>query len=373
MTRLMIGGSALRMPSPRPVHLARWCVTGVSIVLALALAACATSTNSSSTAAVAARSAVTTSSSSPTSSASATVATQPTGTGTGTGTGTTAASALPGYGKQVVTIGDKNYTEQFVLGQLYLQALQADGFTVNLNDNIGPTEVTTQALSAGTLAMYPEYLDLFNTAVAGYKHSFRTQFDAYAAAQRYALAHGLDLLSPTPFSDTDAIGVTVAYAADNRLRTIRDLHRVASSLTVGGPPQFQQDAPGLTEIEQAYGVTPAAFKVLAIGDQYAALNDGVVQAADVNTTDGQLSSGDYTLLRDPHRIFGWGNVVPVISAKALAAEGPAFATTIDRVDAALTTSAMRQLNSDVDVAQQNPADVAKQFLETHGLLTPAPS
>jgi osmoprotectant transport system substrate-binding protein len=356
--------------------MARWCVTGVSIVLvALALAACATSTNDSSTTALAARSVATTSSSSPTSSASATVATQPTGTGTatGTGTGTTGASALPGYGKPVVTIGDKNYTEQFVLGQLYLQALQAEGFTVNLNDNIGPTEVTTQALSAGTLAMYPEYLDLFNTAVAGYQHAFKTQFDAYAAAQRYALAHGLDLLSPTPFSDTDAIGVTVAYAATNRLRTIGDLRRVATSLTVGGPPQFQQDAPGLTEIEQAYGVTPAAFKVLAVGDQYAALNDGLVGAADVNTTDGQLSSGDYVLLRDPHKIFGWGNVVPVLSAKALAAEGPAFATTIDRVDAALTTSAMRQLNSDVDVAQQNPATVAKQFLETHGLLTPAPS
>jgi osmoprotectant transport system substrate-binding protein len=369
----MIAGSASNMRSPDPVRPARWFVTGVSIVLALSLAACATSTDASSTTAVAARSTVTSSSSSPTSSAGATVASQPTGTVTVTGTGTTATSTLPGSGKPVVTIGDKNYTEQFVLGQLYLQALQADGFTVNLNDNIGPTEVSSQALSAGTLGMYPEYLDVFNTAVAGYTHAFKTQFGAYAAAQRYAVGHGLDLLSPTPFSDTDAIGVTVAYAATNRLRTIRDLRRVASSLTIGGPLQFQQDAPGLPQIEQAYGVTPAAFKALAVGGQYAALNDGVVQAADVNTTDGQLASGDYVLLRDPRRIFGWGNVVPVVSAKALAAEGPAFATTIDRVDAALTRSAMRELNSDVDVAQQDPASVAKQFLQTHGLLTPAPS
>jgi osmoprotectant transport system substrate-binding protein len=367
----MIAGSASNMRSPDPVRPARWFFTGVSIVLALSLAACATSTDGSSTRAVAARSTVTSSSSSPTSSAGATVASQP--TDTGTGTGTTGTSTLPGAGKQVVTIGDKNYTEQFVLGQLYLQALQAEGFTVNLNDNIGPTEVTAQALSAGTLAMYPEYLDVFDAAVAGYTHSFKTQFGAYEAAQRYAVGHGLDLLSPTPFSDTDAIGVTVAYAATNRLRTIRDLRRVASSLTVGGPLQFQQDAPGLPQLEQAYGVTPAAFKALAVGGQYAALNDGVVQAADVNTTDGQLASGDYVLLRDPRRIFGWGNVVPVVSAKALAAEGPAFATTIDRVDAALTRSAMRELNSDVDVAQQDPATVAKQFLQTHGLLTPAPS
>jgi osmoprotectant transport system substrate-binding protein len=356
----------------RPVHPARWLTTVATVVLALACTACATSTHGSSTTAASVTPAVTKSSPTTTTTTSSTTQSATTTAATQT-TGTTSTSSLPGAGRPAITIGDKNYTEQFVLGQLYSQALQADGFTVNLSDNIGPTDVTAQALNSGTLAMYPEYLNVFDTAVAGYQHSFRSQFDAYAAAQRYAVAHGLDLLPPTPFSDTDAIGVTVAYASANRLHSIRDLRKVATSLTLGGPPQFQQGSPGLPAIEQAYGVMPAAFKALPVGDQYAELNDSSVQAADVNTTDGQLASGDYTLLRDPHRIFGWGNVVPVISSKALAAEGPAFATTIDRVDAALTTAAMRQLNADVDVAQQSPDAVAKQFLETHGLLTPAPS
>ncbi|MGP0053447.1 MAG: glycine betaine ABC transporter substrate-binding protein [Solirubrobacteraceae bacterium] len=300
-------------------------------------------------------------------------ATSTPGTGTGTDTGTSTTPTLPGTGKPTVTIGDKNYTEQFLLGQLYLQALQAQGFTVNLNENIGPTEVTVQALKDGTLAMYPEYLDIFNSAIAGYSRTFRTQLDAYAAADRYALAHGLELLEPTPFSDTDAIAVTDAYAADNELHTIRDLRRIASSLTIGGPPQFQQGPPGLPEIKRAYGVTPAAFTPLAVGDQYDELDAGTVQAADVNTTDGQLASGDYVLLSDPRQIFGFGNVVPVISAKWLAEEGPAFADTIDRVDETLSTATMRELNSEVDIAKLDPASVAKQFLETHGLLTPSPA
>ena len=76
------------------------------------------------------------------------------------------------------------------------------------------------------------------------------------------------------------------------------------------------------------------------------------------------------LLRDPRGIFGWGNVVPVISSQALLSEGPAFPATIERVDDALTTDVMRRLNQAVDISQQNPASVAKQFLETHGLLTP---
>jgi osmoprotectant transport system substrate-binding protein len=284
----------------------------------------------------------------------------------------TTASALPGTGKPPIIVGDKNYTEQFLLGQLYMQALRAEGFSVTINQNIGPTQVTVQALKAGSLSMYPEYLDEFNTAIARYRHGFRTEGDAYQAGEHYAVAHDLELLAPTPFSDTDAIAVTDGYAAANHLRSIEDLSRVTDPVILGGPPQFQLGTPGLPLINEVYGVTPTGFRAVAVGDQYADLNTDVIQAADVNTTDGQLASGDYTLLRDPRRIFGWGNVVPVISAQALAAEGPAFQATIERVDDALTTDVMRRLNQAVDISQQDPAAVAKQFLETHGLLTPAP-
>jgi osmoprotectant transport system substrate-binding protein len=292
-------------------------------------------------------------------------------TGTGTATVTTSTTpALPGTGRPSITVGDKNYTEQFVLGQLYVQALNAQGFSATLNQNIGPTQVTVQALKVGSLSMYPEYLNVFNSAIAGYTHGFHSQLDAFQAAQHYALAHGLELLAPTPFSDTDALAVTDAFATENHLHTIRDLRKVANQLTIGGAPQFQLASPGLPSIAQAYGVIPAGFKPMAVGDQYTELNAAAVQAAYVNTTDAELATGDYQLLGDPHQIFGWGNVVPVVAGKVLAEEGPAFVDVIQRVDNALTTDAMRQMNEAVDIAQQDPASVAKQFLETHGLLTP---
>jgi osmoprotectant transport system substrate-binding protein len=93
-----------------------------------------------------------------------------------------------------------------------------------------------------------------------------------------------------------------------------------------------------------------------------------VQAAVVNTTDPQLLSGSYPLLSDPMDMFGWGNVVPVASAKALEAEGPVFEATINRVSALLTLSAMRELNADVELDNQDPAVVAQQFLQSAGLL-----
>jgi osmoprotectant transport system substrate-binding protein len=331
------------------------------VLTALVCVACGTSRTTSPS-----RTASSQTTTSSTSSA-ATTATSSSSTDT---TGTTSTTALPGAGKPIITVGDKNYAEQFVLGQLYVQALRAQGYTVNINQNIGPTDVTVQALQNGSLTVYPEYLNTFNTVIAGYHHAFRTLLDAYDGAQHYALNHGMQVLAPTPFADTNGVAVTVAYAADNHVRTIGDLNRPTTGLTLGGPEQFKTTSPGLQDLNIAYGFVPVAYRPMAVGDQYSALNNGTIQAAVVDTTDGQLATGNYAVMRDPHRVFGWGNVVPVVSAKAAAAEGSAFTDTIQRIDDKLTTPVIRQLNYAVSIAGQDPAAVAREFLQTHGLLVP---
>ena len=290
---------------------------------------------------------------------------------TTTTTTTTDTVTLPGAGKPPVTIGDENLPEQFLLGQLYYQALKAQGFQVTLNQNIGPPQVVMQALATGQLAMYPEYLDTWDQQVAGIQQQFATRSSAYLAGQRYAVNQGLQLLDPTPFSDTNAIAVPFYYAFENGVQSIPDLIKVASQLTLGGPPQFQQSPTGVPAIESAYGVVPGTFKPLELGSQYQALDRGTVQAAIVNTTDPQLLTGGYPLLHDPENMFGWGNIVPVVSNRALNAEGPVFVATINRVSALLTLPAMRELNAAVILDGQDPAKVAQQFLQDQGIL-PAP-
>jgi len=305
--------------------------------------------------------------------ATATTTTVTTTATTTTTTTVTETVTLPGAGRPPVTIGDENTPEQFLLGQLYYQALKAQGFSVALNQSIGPPEVIQQAMANGQLAMYPEYLDTWNSTVAGIQHSFRSRRDAYLAGQHYALKHGLALLNATPFSDTNAIAVTFDYAVENNVQSISDLIPLASQLTLGGPPQFQQSPTGLAAIEQMYGVTPATFKPLELGaPEYQALDNGTVQAAVVSTTDPQLLSGGYPLLADPQNVFGWGNVVPVASVRALDAEGPAFEATINRVSALLTLPMMRELNAAVEIGGEDPATVATQFLQSEGVL-PQPS
>jgi osmoprotectant transport system substrate-binding protein len=294
-------------------------------------------------------------------------------TGSVQSTPTTVTVDLPGTGRPPVKIGDKNFTEQFVLGELYRQALAAQGFNVTLNRNIGPTDVTIQALESGRLDLYPEYLQTWNTAVAGDTRTYASVHAAYRAGQRYARAHGLTLLDPTPFNSSGALAVTVAYAHVNRLSTIADLVRLAPTLTLGAPPQFKDGQPGLPALQQAYGVVPGAFTALQEGDQYQALDQGTIQAAAVDTTDGQLEVGEYRLLTDPKNVFGWGSVVPVVSGKVREAEGPVFTQTINRVTALLTVDVMRRLNADVDVAHEDPGSVAKRFLLDTGVISPPPA
>ena len=281
---------------------------------------------------------------------------------------TTITQVLPGAGRPQLTLGDKNTPEEFLLGELYDQALSAEGFSVTLTRNIGPSSVYLAALAQGSLDMYPEYLNLWTDQVAGQAKCCDTLRATLDMGQAYAASHSLELLAPTPFSDTQAIAVTTAFARAHRLRTLGDLRKVADYLTLGAPLEFSQDPHGLPAIEQAYGFQPAATQPIDIGEQYTDLRNGTVQAAYVNTTDGELSTPEFTVLRDPRHELGFGNVVPVVSASVATAEGPAFRETVDRVSALLTMPVIRGLNAELEVPGETPTGLAREFLIAHGLV-----
>ncbi len=283
-------------------------------------------------------------------------------------TRSTNTASPPGKGHPAVVIGDKNTPEQFVLGELYEQALAGQGFSVSLNRNIGPTGVAIRALHQGSLGMYPEYIDVWNKQVAGDSRVFKSSHAAYAAGQEFAMRHGLELLDSTPFGDTEALAVTDIYASQHDLHTVPDLRGVGPPLTVGGPPQFRVS--GLAKLQRAYHFSPTGFKILPVGDQYSALAQNSIQTAAVNTTDGDLATGNFRVLQDPHHVLGWGNVVPVVTQQVVTKEGPTFVATVNAVSALLTVPVMRALNEQVE-QNIDPATVATEFLETHGLLPPA--
>jgi osmoprotectant transport system substrate-binding protein len=272
----------------------------------------------------------------------------------------------PGAGKPTVVVGDKNFEEEYVLGDLYAQALQAKGYKVTLKPNIGSSEITYKALTSGQIDMYPEYTGVILSVIAGITTPPHSASQAYSEAKAYVGKHGLTLTAPTPFYDSDALGALKSFASKNGLTTISDLKKVGHSLILGGAPEFATRQEGLVGLKQVYGLNPT-FKSLTIGLTYKALDSGQVQVSDVFTTDPQLTLGKYTVLSDPKNIFGFQNVAPIVKRSVLNAEGPAFAQTLDAVSALLTIPAIQKMNAAVALDKQSPAAVAHQFLVANHL------
>src|SRR5467141_1225446 len=172
------------------------------------------------------------------------------GGGSGSGSGKTTGKGSAG---PQITIGTKNFPEQFVLGELYKQALEANGFRVNLKSDIGSSEIVDRALPAGSLDMYPEYIGVALSELAGRTQRPHSAAEAYRDAKAFEEGRGFTLLAMTPFSDQNALAVLPAYAKRYRLRSIGDLARVPGTVVIAAPPEFRTRFEGLVGLRRLYG------------------------------------------------------------------------------------------------------------------------
>jgi osmoprotectant transport system substrate-binding protein len=277
------------------------------------------------------------------------------------------APARPGAGRPSVTVGAKNFTEEFILGQLYAQALEAVGYRVRLVSDIGATEVVDRELAGRRIDGYPEYTGTILSSLARDARRPASAAEAYARAKAFEAQRGIALLDTTPAQDSDVLAARPTYARAHRLASLADLGRLGPAARLGAPPEFRTRLNGLVGLRRLYGVHRLTVVPLPIGGLYPALDAGRVDLAAVFTTDGQLLHGGYTLLADPKGTFGFQNVTFVVRAPVLVAEGPAFAQTINAVSAKLSTQALRAMNAAVALGGQAPATVARQFLRANGL------
>jgi len=265
-----------------------------------------------------------------------------------------------------ISIATKNFPEEYILGELYKQALQAKGFTVSDKGSIGSSELIHAAIASGKIDFYPEYTGVI-VEVVHHKTSPKTGAATYALAKQLEAKDGLTLLRPTPFYDTDVIAVTNATARKYKLKSVADLKK-AGSFKFGGFPECKTRPTCFLGLTKTYGVSNASFVPLAGISAYAALDAGKVLAADVFSTDPPLGKpSKYTVLADPKHIGGFQNVAPIVRASVAKAAGADFAKTVNRVSALLTQDAIVAMNKAVIVDKKSPAAVAKAFLSANGM------
>jgi osmoprotectant transport system substrate-binding protein len=284
--------------------------------------------------------------------------------------GATAATAAHDRSTQAtpIIIGTKNFPEQYLLGQLYKQALEAKGYTVELKKNIGATEIIDKALTSNQIDGYPEYTGVSLSVVFKNDTLAKSPEETQRLVKDLYEKRGQVVSDATPFQDTDAIATTKEFATKNGLTEVADLKKLPS-FTLGARPEFKSRFNGLKGMEKVYGIKNAEFKQLALGLQYPSLDKGDVDSANVFSTDAQLASGKYTVLEDPKGVFGFQNVYFVINKdKYDALGGPQFMEVVDSVNELLTEKAMTSMNAAVDLDKKKPADVAKAFLQANGLV-----
>src|SRR4051812_11364822 len=133
------------------------------------------------------------------------------------------AASLPGKGKPSVRLATKNFTEQYVLGELYAQALRAKGFTIVLKENVGSSEIVDRALEDGVIDVYPEYIGVIAQELARRSDRPTSVSETYHRAKAYEEKRGFTILNRTPGFDADANAVRPSLARKFDLRTTADL------------------------------------------------------------------------------------------------------------------------------------------------------
>jgi osmoprotectant transport system substrate-binding protein len=276
------------------------------------------------------------------------------------GSGSTAAAPAAVH----VVIGSANFPENEILADIYADALRSKGVSVTTKLDIGSREIYFPQLEKGAISLFPEY----NGALLDYLKPSATAVTTAAVNQALAkaLPASLEALPTAQAQDKDSLTVTQAFATAHHLTSIGDLKAVEGQVTIGAPAEFATREEGLVGLKKLYGIVPRAFKPLDESGPLtiAALNDGTIQAGDIFTTDPSVAKYHFVALADPLGLFAAQNIVPIINRSVAT---PTVVTTIDAVDADLTTSVLVQLVGGVVNDHIDAASVAAQFISQAGL------
>ena len=267
-----------------------------------------------------------------------------------------------------ITIGSTNFYEQLILGEIYAQVLQANGYSIERQFNLGPREVVNPALKDGEIDLLVEYTGALLNHEGG---TPTTDSDETYAALQAALADtGLVALAYAPAEDKDGLVVTAETAAEKDLRTISDLAAHNGTLTFGASAECPDRAFCLLGYQDVYGLEFADFIPLDSGGPLtvAALEGGEIDVAALYTSDGAIAAKGFVLLDDDLHLHPAQNIVPVLRQEIIDAYGQELVDLIDSVSAAITTAELSEMNKRYNIDAEDADVLARDWLEQHGFL-----
>jgi osmoprotectant transport system substrate-binding protein len=281
-------------------------------------------------------------------------------------------SGNSGGAKPAITIGSTNFSEQLVLGELYAQILETNGYSVNRKFNLGVREVVFPGLESGQIDMEADYLATLLAFVDKNAQGSTDPKVTAASLQKALTPRGLTVLDYAPAVDQNGFVVTKATADKYKLTKLSDLAPVGNQLVLGGPPECPSPTrpfciPGLMS---TYGITFKDFKPLDTGGPITviALKTGQVDVGLLFTTDAKIAVEGFVLLDDDKHLQLSDNVAPVVRNDYLTKAGDGFKALVNSIAPKLTTAELTAMNKQVEVDKKDPKDVAKEWLKKVGLI-----
>lgn len=274
-----------------------------------------------------------------------------------------------------LTVGSKDFTEQKILGEMAMKALEAAGAEVIDKTGLGTTEDVRLALVQGDIDVYWEYTGTGWLVHLAEPNPIADSQKLYkAVAKEDSQQNGIAWLAPAPANNTYAIAVRNGAAAELGTESISDLKRLINqrpeqaTLCVG--PEFNNRADGLPGLEDHYGFqfSPEKVFVLSPSTVYPAVDKGEkCNFGSVFMTNGRVEELDLRLLDDDREFFAAYNPAPVLREETLT-KYPDLEGILGPISEKLDTDTLRQLSASVEVDGNSPELVAERWLRENGFI-----
>lgn len=280
------------------------------------------------------------------------------------------ALSFAGCGGKKITIASKQYTENILLSEMLAQLIEAKtDIKVERKQNLGGTSVVFPGMQKGEIDIYVEYTGTANGEILKNTGPVGTPDEVYDRVKKaFAEQYDITWFDPIGINNTYALGVTRAFAQEKQLAKCSDLAPLSPELRFGANHVFySRESDGYDATVNTYGFKFKESLKLDSSVLYDAIVSGDLDVMIVYATDAKLKELDLIALEDDKHVYPPYYGAPICRNDTLKAH-PELSEVLNSLAGQIDDVTMQELNFKVEGDKRSVEDVAKEFLQSKGLI-----
>ncbi|WP_407681741.1 glycine betaine ABC transporter substrate-binding protein [Pseudalkalibacillus salsuginis] len=275
-----------------------------------------------------------------------------------------------GAGGDTLVISGKKWTEQYILPHLLAEYIKANtDYDVQVKEGLGEVDVLTKAMESGDIDMYVEYSGTGYLAVLKEEYNPDQSAEEIYEATKKGYMEEKDIVWLPPLGFENNYGLAMTEETYNQLgvKTTSELARKSNDLVFAAPPEFYERPDGFDPYVKKYDLNFKSKESLDPNLMYNAVKDGEVDLITAFTTDGRIERFNLKVLEDDKNFFPPYYAAPLIRQEALD-KFPDVEKVMKKLEGQISSEEMAEMNAKVDIDNEDPKQVAIDFLKQKGLI-----